>query len=607
MTNILTMNCTAWLEVRKKVLTRLSTCLPLGALVVVPFLTENYGSIYVLMALPITTLTSYFIDVCGVRKSKIINDWFCLLLRVCLLSASSQALSLAVKTMSHGSGLDILERLFRHSTLPVMSSFVILLVAIMFVLGLDRSGLLRQLITMSTLGVIFLLLYFSIKLNDSSFVDRKKQALEDGWSQIIFIAGVLVCSFSGTGLVKGQIESVRKYSEITITVLLLCLIMYSAVATCLCMLDTNSMISVVDEVPLLKLFNHRQMWRTEVIIYCLMVTGLSLSLPEIMSSAVSSVVGLASHACVIPVLFARESIFTSTHLHAIVLISCTALVLNIFCPYDQLIFVASSIVLLNSIVSSGYLICGQYMSLYRSTSVFIISDRVKLGGATKTGHQYQTLSMNPVHSTSTENLVGSSTNQDEDSGQGSDTDIDAAVEEFRDQVMIVKELPMKGKVKPEAWKSPVLTGENVYLKFLPLGALILCLVAAGIFMFHQTYTLLSLVLFSEGCLTCLLLTQPIEYQLEGENKSLPQWVLVLSSTLSVILLSQLVLHVWYILCIWTMIGLFLYWRMKQKSSKQFQKRQRVRLESIPDHQVIASYLTANSAMGGIDEVIIATK
>lgn len=82
-----------------------------------------------------------------------------------------------------------------------------------------------------------------------------------------------------------------------------------------------SMISVVDEVPLLKLFNHRQMWRTEVIIYCLMVTGLSLSLPEIMSSAVSSVVGLASHACVIPVLFARESIFTSTHLHAIVLIS----------------------------------------------------------------------------------------------------------------------------------------------------------------------------------------------------------------------------------------------------------------------------------------------
>lgn len=192
---------------------------------------------------------------------------------------------------------------------------------------------------------------------------------------------------------------------------------------------------------------------------------------------------------------------------------------------------------------------------------------------------------------------------------------------------------------------------------------------------------------AEGCLTCLLLTQPIEYQIEGENKSLPQWVLVLSSTLSVILLSQLVLHVWYILCIWTMIGthflawsnatlsldnvknknthpivclssdgreeaqyltftfffftlvldqhkstrkyhwkkwnfssnnallimkfpipgLFLYWRMKQKSSKQFQKRQRVRLESIPDHQVIASYLTANSAMGGIDEVIIATK
>lgn len=68
--------------------------------------------------------------------------------------------------------------------------------------------------------------------------------------------------------------------------------------------------------------------------------------------------------------------------------------------------------------------------------MFIISDRVKLGGATKTGHQYQTLSMNPVHSTSTENLVGSSTNQDEDSGQGSDTDIDAAVEEFRDQVMV---------------------------------------------------------------------------------------------------------------------------------------------------------------------------
>lgn len=55
------MGCLSWFEVRKKVLTRLSTCLPLGALVVVPLLTENYGSIYVLMALPITTLTAYLI------------------------------------------------------------------------------------------------------------------------------------------------------------------------------------------------------------------------------------------------------------------------------------------------------------------------------------------------------------------------------------------------------------------------------------------------------------------------------------------------------------------------------------------------------------------
>lgn len=48
----------------------------------------------------------------------------------------------------------------------------------------QRSGLLRHLITLSSLGVVFLLLYYSIKLNDSSFVDRKRLPLEDGWSQV---------------------------------------------------------------------------------------------------------------------------------------------------------------------------------------------------------------------------------------------------------------------------------------------------------------------------------------------------------------------------------------------------------------------------------------
>lgn len=56
---------------------------------------------------------------------------------------------------------------------------------------------------MSTLGVIFLLLYFSIKLKDSSFVDRKKQALEDGWSQVMinFIPMDLDVSIFGAKLV----------------------------------------------------------------------------------------------------------------------------------------------------------------------------------------------------------------------------------------------------------------------------------------------------------------------------------------------------------------------------------------------------------------------
>ncbi|KAL1462473.1 hypothetical protein WDU94_014305 [Cyamophila willieti] len=246
-----TMNCMSWLEVRKKVLTRLSTCLPLGALVVVPVLTESNGCIYVLMGLPVTTLAAYLIDVCNVRKSKIINDWFSLLGRICLYTASVQALSHAVKVMSHGTGLDILEHIFHHSTNLVISSAVIVLVTILFVFGLERSSLLRQLITLSTLSVIFLLLYFSINLNDSTFVDRKKQSLHDGWSQIIFISGVLVCSFTGIGLVKGQVDSVRKYSETTVTVILLCLIMYCAVATSLCMLDTKGVYSLNDNVPLL--------------------------------------------------------------------------------------------------------------------------------------------------------------------------------------------------------------------------------------------------------------------------------------------------------------------------------------------------------------------
>lgn len=82
-----------------------------------------------------------------------------------------------------------------------------------------------------------------------------------------------------------------------------------------------SVFSTIGDVPLLKLFNLREMWRTEILVYCLLVTGLSLSLPELMASAVTTVVGVASHVCVIPVLFARESILTSTHLHAIVLIS----------------------------------------------------------------------------------------------------------------------------------------------------------------------------------------------------------------------------------------------------------------------------------------------
>lgn len=62
--------------------------------------------------------------------------------------------------------------------------------------------------------------------------------------------------------------------------------------------------------------------------------------------------------------------------------------------------------------------------------VFIISDRVC------PDKQYQAVSMNPISSTSTEVLVSSTPQDEEDSGQGSDTDIDAAVEEFRDQVMV---------------------------------------------------------------------------------------------------------------------------------------------------------------------------
>ncbi|XP_046678635.1 uncharacterized protein LOC124366274 [Homalodisca vitripennis] len=497
---------------------------------------------------------------CGVQRSSG-GSWLCVLQR---------AASLGVLACGVSASLQL--RLVWLSQAPhVFSVAILLFLSLMFVLGLERSRLLRTAL-MVGMSTALLLLVSAVCLFYQPPLLQKLIQPSVTLSQVMECAAFFTMVFSGNSN-KIPDRSVSLASLLPVVILHLSTLI--TVAFLSIVVNDEKLHSGIFLISELKVETSGTVGRLVCDSLAVLATlNLCLSLVEEMAESKRSVAAVAG--VLLPAQIARDSLLTGTQLWTILISGAVSSLLVCLWSLPSLMMLVSVCCLLAHS-------CDLLSALYLTYQPVFVSKHA--GEEVEGGGSYQLLS-------DTTQLVVSDSELSDDSGHSSDTDIDAAVHEYRETIKVVA-----ATASPQ--EPTVSSARHATYSLL---ALLVVSAGLGVALSHG-YTYLPAFAVME----VLLFAYVMSRQPQRSQNALSPWLPSAALSVEVMLASQLFPAQWSSLLLWSCTGLGFwlynkrkYWFHLQSRARSHVDRTKLRID--PHHRTTLSFLTSYRNLTHVDTV-----
>nr|XP_018910504.1 PREDICTED: uncharacterized protein LOC109039475 isoform X2 [Bemisia tabaci] len=619
-----------WLELTS----RLTPCYALGTAIVCGHVAAQHSSPIAIVALPISAHTCLIACMNTPKKPHQLNYWLELLHRVASLSLVAQALGTTMSYMRS----DVWIGKILNTNLPLvyppsaLATLSLAMLSLLYSLGLERSSIMRLLMVKCVILLTVCLAFTAVLVPDvTNYKNNIPNHAAHDWSEVVRVGAMLVCSLISTGRVASHVDTIEGRSSVHAGAILLAIVSYTLICMSFSMLINIDLIST-DDVAVVKIFAIRGDQGLFLVVYSLTVSILTLTFSELMSPAVHNVVGISSQNYMLPVVLAKEASFTSTHVYAIFFVGCLSAILCLICSMQVLICLVSGTYLLNHVVcviaslwrryqpsisiSSNY--CNGREAEYRplrtegdpapgnslssppgSRTELRGFPREEPGSPGEDQDQHQLISIHADSATDGDSRgsvtsLGSQTrflragpasdfhpHDSNDSGHSSETDIDAAVAQYKEILLIESATNFSSARIPtsETWKKAVAS----------ITGIIVCTGILGASIHYSLFFVFFISLLASifgGLLAC----QPQRPRVEGEILC-PFWLSIANIISCGILLCQIIADIFWITSIWLLIGGGLLWKMRHIRRRTRRRRERIKLISPPLHRTVRTFVT----------------
>ncbi|XP_039296603.1 uncharacterized protein LOC111043480 isoform X1 [Nilaparvata lugens] len=408
---------------------------------------------------------------------------------------------------------------------PVMSALTCVGVTTICALGLERSGILRFLLTISVVASLLLIVASSdltlfFKENHQNNVTEPAIST----SMVSHTTVLLLAAFLPSPSTPGEPFLLTEQKSLTSNVV--ASVIYAIITYAFHLLYVKRNATTIPLNPGSFLIELQECdWR-RLLAAIFQTLCLGLALPDVVLGAAASTLRLCGR--VVPRWFARETLFTGTHVAAFVFSGLISTVLTWFFPIGFLV----ELVCLAHIGSDGL---DALQTLYARFQPTYYHHKERGKSA-----RYEMLATSEGSAIMKEAKEGG---ESEDSGNSSDTDIDAAVAEFRVRTEVVEDLskPVPLEPTPESGRKSVVCLTTAVALFLLSGILL-----------RHSWTVLSLLPIVVGVVVLLVQSMLPTVSIASEESG--NFMVCLCLMIDCLLISQVSLEIIIVGILWHIIG-----------------------------------------------------
>lgn len=550
----------------------------------------QWGCTVSLISLCLAAMTVYLKEYCSGCHSTSVGTWLSILHNSCVLAAVAVGLSATLDHMVADKGRLWVDQHINKAAPDLIALVVIAIITLLFILGLERSTILRAILIISVCSSIIIFLTLGMTLVDKTLVKQLYQT-PDSVSQVLQATSYFTCCFSG---VSTKILTVAKEPSCIVVVIALTTTSYIIVNVFLSLLVEQQMLN--EGIYFIRIFEIRDVWWGREIMAILAIICLSLSLPEIVAVTQKSITNVAGN--IIPSAMAREFLLTNTQVYTILLSGFISSLLVCSCSLRNLFLLSSTSFLLSHVVDVLSTLYQQYQP--------VIVPKISSGGYATNDRRYKLLlqdsdDLQSMLGQPTSALFDSSDDErhslSDDSGHSSDTDIDAIVAEYKEKIKVVTTLAEPITVEPT-----LLSGRKV--TFCLVGVVVSSLIT-GFTLAYNYYWVTAVSVLAETVLLAIINSQP-KIQETPSNKPTSPWLPSLTLTINVILICNVLFRVGIVLTLWLITGALASCYTKRTCNLRHLKRrkERIKLCVPPSHHTVTSYLSRYRKMTHVDTVHI---
>uniref|UniRef100_A0A1B6D7J5 Amino acid permease/ SLC12A domain-containing protein n=1 Tax=Clastoptera arizonana TaxID=38151 RepID=A0A1B6D7J5_9HEMI len=351
--------------------------------------------------------------------------WMNVLQNSVSFSLAASGLSTTLDRMADGRGRHWLDEHIGKLSPDILALGIVFGITFLFVLGLERSTLLRAILIMSVSScIIFFITTGLLKIDNTLW--KQLQQTPKNLTQILHAIAFLTCAYAG---VSPYSKGILKHSSFP--ALCFSAFSYTTVVVFLALVveqrHTNSVMY------LLKVFEIRNVWWGREAMAILIILSLSLSLPELLSSGQNSLNTISGH--ILPSVLSKENHTTGTQIYYILFIGVLSCILVTLCSIQKLLCLSSAsyiLIQVADIISAIHL-------LYQPT----LLPNIINAGFINNNKKYKLLPHKTLSTVDQTALIDTSEDEEplsDDSGHSSDTDIDAIVAEYKERIKVVTTL-----------------------------------------------------------------------------------------------------------------------------------------------------------------------
>ncbi|XP_069685855.1 probable cationic amino acid transporter [Periplaneta americana] len=575
-----------------------------------------------------------------------LSPWLGLLAHVAALAACSRGLSATMDYISGGRGLQWarvgpLPALLGGCLPDLLALGIAAVPSLLFMLGLEHSAGLQALLNAGLAAAVLFFVGVGAAQADTVNWDGH-HFLAAGCSGLL--AGAAVCSFGFLGFVslatqaRAQTQGRRLALVAAAVVLTVLLLSYCAVAAVASLMVQFQKLHW-SPVPLLRVFEVRDVDWARLVMASFSVLGLSLALVEVCAPLHALVVLLGGEDWrVLPRVLAHEHPCTGTPVLAIAagavpagLLACTCplwLLVRLMCvsPLAEHAVCAATVIMrryqpsaTDSVTQYQRLDCAAegrrhkltvrclksqyYTSLSSPCSVTYMDPEdislVQGGGTVVTSLSHGSMaSLKSIESiimdmslddAEASDDTTSMTDAEAEDSSSSSTDIDAIVAEYKEQIRVAT-------TQPTISEPNQATGRHVCLA---LAGVVVCVSLVGVATVLPPVA--SLWCGGLGLVGTLLLLGLIARQPQSppDRAGVPlmPWLPGATLAANAVLCTQLLATVWPAVALWLVVGAVLYWRRQCRSRPGAAgRRERIRLHAPPRHSTVSTLIPSHRCL-----------